>query len=274
MPELPEVETVVRSIQPLVVGKTIKAIETAADYPKVLATHTPPEFNRLITGQRIVAARRRGKYIVLELNGGYLLIHLRMTGRLLTRLGKSDKPKHVTATVIFGDGSNLYFKDYRKFGRLYYVDSLDYLDQRLGIEPLSEEFSRRWLISRLKTSKRKIKPLLLDQSFIAGLGNIYVDEALWAAKIHPETISNKIIRNKTIMLHGAIQLILKQSIAKNGTTIINFKFGDGEIGEFVNELKIFDRTGEPCPRCNTKIIKTRVAQRGTYLCPRCQKPVK
>ncbi|MBC8401981.1 MAG: DNA-formamidopyrimidine glycosylase [Candidatus Marinimicrobia bacterium] len=274
MPELPEVETVVRSIRPLIMGKKIVTINTAPDYPRVLATHTPLQFKKQVVGQTIKAVSRRGKYIVLQMEIGFLLIHLRMTGRLLTKLGKNDKLKHITATVVFKDGSNLYFKDYRKFGRLYYVDSLDYLDQRLGIEPLSEEFSRRWLISRLKTSKRKIKPLLLDQSFIAGLGNIYVDEALWAAKIHPETISNKIIRNKTIMLHGAIQLILKQSIAKNGTTIINFKFGDGEIGEFVNELKIFDRTGEPCPRCNTKIIKTRVAQRGTYLCPRCQKPVK
>ncbi|MCK5331668.1 MAG: DNA-formamidopyrimidine glycosylase [Candidatus Marinimicrobia bacterium] len=274
MPELPEVETVVRSIRPLIVGKTIKAVETAADYPKVLATHTPAEFNRLIRGQSIVAARRRGKYIVLELNSGYLLIHLRMTGRLLAHLGPEDKSRHITATIVFGDRSKLYFKDYRKFGRFYYSESLAFIEIKLGVEPLGNEFTAPWMISRLKTSKQKIKPLLLDQSFIAGLGNIYVDEALWAAKIHPETTSNKISRNKTIMLHDVIQLILKRSIAKNGTTIINFKFGDGETGEFVNELKIFDRTGEPCPRCNTGIIKTRVAQRGTYLCPRCQKQAK
>ena len=274
MPELPEVETVVRSIQPLVVGKTINAIETAANYPKVLATHTPSQFNKHVVGQTIKAVSRRGKYIVLQLENGFLLIHLRMTGRLLARLGPEDKSRHITATIVFSDRSKLYFKDYRKFGRFYYSESLAFLENKLGVEPLGDEFTAPWLISRLKDSKRKIKPLLLDQSFIAGLGNIYVDEALWAAKIHPETISNKISRNKTIMLHDAIQLILKQSIAKNGTTIINFKFGDGETGEFVNELKIFDRTGEPCPRCNTKIIKTRVAQRGTYLCPKCQKPVK
>ena len=274
MPELPEVETVVRSIQPLVVGKTINAIETAANYPKVLATHTPSQFNKHVVGQTIKAVSRRGKYIVLQLENGFLLIHLRMTGRLLARLGPEDKSRHITATIVFSDRSKLYFKDYRKFGRFYYSESLAFLENKLGVEPLGDEFTAPWLISRLKDSKRKIKPLLLDQSFIAGLGNIYVDEALWAAKIHPETISNKISRNKTIMLHDAIQLILKQSIAKNGTTIINFKFGDGETGEFVNELKIFGRTGEPCPRCNTKIIKTRVAQRGTYLCPKCQKPVK
>ncbi|MBC8402811.1 MAG: DNA-formamidopyrimidine glycosylase [Candidatus Marinimicrobia bacterium] len=274
MPELPEVETVVRSIRPLIMGKKIVTINTAPDYPRVLATHTPLQFKKQVVGQTIKAVSRRGKYIVLQMEIGFLLIHLRMTGRLLTKLGKSDKLKHVTATVVFKDGSNLYFKDYRKFGRLYYVDSLDFLDQRLGIEPLSDEFTRRWLINGLAASKRQIKPFLLDQSFIAGLGNIYVDESLWAAKIHPETISNKISRNKTIMLHDAIQLILKRSIAKNGTTIINFQFGDGATGEFAKDLQAFGRSGQTCPRCNTGIIKTRVAQRGTYLCPRCQKPVK
>ena len=271
MPELPEVETVVRSIRPLIVGKTIKMVETAVDYPKVLATHAPAEFNRLIRGQSIVAARRRGKYIVLELNSGYLLIHLRMTGRLLARLGPEDKSRHITATIVFSDRSKLYFKDYRKFGRFYYSDSLDFLEDKLGIEPLGGSFTAAWLINQLKESKRKVKPLLLDQSFIAGLGNIYVDEALWAANIHPEISSNRISVAKIRKLHSAIREILRVSIEHNGTTIINFAFGDNSTGEFVNQLQVFDRKDHPCPRCQTPITKTRVAQRGTYLCPKCQK---
>ncbi len=271
MPELPEVETVVRSIRPLVIGKTIKAVETAANYPKVLATHSPPDFNRLIVSQNILGVRRRGKYIIMELSSGYLLIHLRMTGRLLARLGPEDKSRHITATIIFSDGTKLYFKDYRKFGRFYYSESLDFLEEKLGVEPLEGNFTALWLITQLKKSNRKIKPLLLDQAFIAGLGNIYVDEALWAAKIHPQTSSGRIGATKIRKLHSAIREILLLSIEQNGTTIINFAFGDNSTGEFVNQLQVFDRKDRPCPRCQTSIIKIRVAQRGTYLCPKCQK---
>ncbi|MFH1853309.1 MAG: DNA-formamidopyrimidine glycosylase [Candidatus Neomarinimicrobiota bacterium] len=274
MPELPEVETVVRSIRPLIAGKTIAAVFTAANYPQVIATHSPQKFNRLVAGQSVVAVGRRGKYIVISLDTGFILIHLRMTGRLLSRLGENDKPQHVTITINFQDGSKLFFKDYRKFGRIYFTANADFLEEKLGVEPLSDKFTDKWLSTGLKQSSRKIKPLLLDQSFIAGLGNIYVDEALWTARIHPETSSKRISPSKVRQLHAAIQNILQRSIEQNGTTIINFAFGENSTGEFVNELMVFGRESQSCLRCGTTIIKIRVGQRGTHFCPKCQQKLK
>lgn len=270
MPELPEVETVVRTLKPWLERRIIARIEPENGFVKVLSGGTPQSFNRQVAGKTIRAVTRRGKFIILKLSRGYLLIHLRMTGRLLVRLGPDDKPQPLTATIHFSDGKKLYFKDYRKFGRLCYHDSLDTLETRLGLEPLSDQFTAEWLLTNLKTHQRQIKPLLLDQSFIAGLGNIYVDEGLWAAQIHPAMPANRIESKQIKDLRRAIRHILRESIKKNGTTIINFQFGEGNTGEFVNDLQVFDRTGQPCPRCGTAIIKTRLAQRGTHLCPHCQ----
>ncbi len=153
----------------------------------MLATHSPQHFNKLVLGKSITDVTRRGKYIVINLNKGFMLIHLRMTGRLLLTLTADDKQKHLTAIIKFTDGAALYFKDYRKFGRLYYYDSLDYINQKLGIEPLSKNFTANWLFQNLNDNKRQLKPLLLDQSFIAGLGNIYVDEALVVCKATSST---------------------------------------------------------------------------------------
>ncbi len=271
MPELPEVETVVRFIRPRIVGKTIQNILPQNNYEKVLATHTAPQFNNIVTGQVIKNVMRRGKFIVLNLERGYLLIHLRMTGRLLLNLSEDDKLKHLTAIIYFTDKSSLYFKDYRKFGRFYYYDSLDYINNKLGLEPLSKKFSGDWLYKNLQKNKRQLKPLLLDQSFIAGLGNIYVDESLWYAKLHPRQISSSVSRKKSNTLQDAIQRLLQTAINNQGTTIINFYFGEGKKGSFREQLKVFGRQDKNCPRCKTIIKKIRVAQRGTHICPRCQR---
>lgn len=271
MPELPEVETVVRYIRPHLVGNIITEVAPQNDYDKVLATHVPQQFNELAVGKRIVAVERRGKYIVLNLDQGHLLIHLRMTGRLLLKLTEDDKPRHLTAIIYFKDKSSLYFKDYRKFGRLYYYDSLDYINTKLGVEPLSKSFTGDWLFKSLQNYKRQLKPLLLDQSFVAGLGNIYVDEALWFAKLHPQQIGSSVNRKKSNVLHSAIQRLLQIAIDNQGTTIINFYFGEGEKGNFKEQLQVFGRQDKNCPRCETIIKKIRVAQRGTHICPRCQK---
>ena len=270
MPELPEVETVVQTIKPNIIGKIITSVDPQNNYDKVLATHKPKEFFKNTVDKKITDVSRRGKYIVIHLSEGYILIHLRMTGRLLTKMSEDDKPKHITAIIHFQDGTHLYFKDYRKFGRLYYYDTLDFINNKLGIEPLSEEFTAVWFWDRLKKHKRQLKPLLLDQSFIAGLGNIYVDEALWFAKLHPQQIGTSVSSKKAKLLHGAIQRLLETAIKNQGTTIINFYFGEGKSGNFREQLQVFGRQDKDCPRCGSTIEKIRVAQRGTHICPKCQ----
>ncbi len=271
MPELPEVETVVRYINPNIVGKIIESVKPQNNYDKVLATHDPKQFNELVNNKSIMDVSRRGKYVVIHLETGFLLIHLRMTGRLLLKLSDEDQPKHLTAIIHFKDKSNLYFKDYRKFGRIYYYETLDFINQKLGIEPLSKNFTKDWLYNNLEKSNRQLKPLLLDQSFIAGLGNIYVDEALWFAKLHPQQSGLSVSRKKSEVLHGAIQRLLQTAIENQGTTIINFYFGEGKKGNFSEQLQVFGRQEQACPRCDMIIEKIRVAQRGTHICPRCQK---
>jgi formamidopyrimidine-DNA glycosylase len=272
VPELPEVETVARFVAPYLVGQRIISVNPARGFEKVIATHSKTSFNKHVEGQIIRRVWRRGKYIVLDLDRGHVAIHLRMTGRLLSQLRPDDKPNHITLTMAMENGRQLFFKDYRKFGRWFYFPDLEKLNAQLGIEPLSDYFTPEWLITNLKAKNRQLKALLLDQTFIAGLGNIYVDEALWASRLHPRKISSTVGRKKTRALHSAIRSILQRAIERQGTTIINFYFGEQRSeGNFREELQVFDRTGEPCPRCDTTIKKLRVVQRGTHICPRCQR---
>jgi len=271
MPELPEVHTVTNSIRPLVLNKRIRAIYSLNNYNKVFATHSVSRFNNLIANQKIKRVWRRGKFIVLDLDSGHLLFHLRMTGRIQPKILKNDNAKHFTAKICLTNNTNIYFKDYRKFGRLYFYRDLAPVESRLGPEPLSSAFDKQYLINQTKSKKRMIKPLLLDQSFIAGLGNIYVDESLWLSKIHPKKPAFKISSRKVTALHSAIQSILNQAIEHKGTTIINFVYGENSSGDFKEKLSVFGRTGKPCLRCETNIKKIYVGQRGTHFCPRCQR---
>jgi formamidopyrimidine-DNA glycosylase len=197
-----------------------------------------------------------------------------MTGHLV--LGGSEKPSppHVRARILLDNGTVLLFRDARKFGRIGYLDDLAPLEARLGPEPLAESFTPEVFRAMLRGHRRQIKPLLLDQSFIAGLGNIYVDEALFAARIHPRAQSHSVSRAKAAKLHGAIREILSASIEAQGTTIIDFTFGEGQEGSFGDALQVFGRQGEPCPVCGAMIVKSWVGQRGTHHCPRCQRPGK
>ncbi len=271
MPELPEVETVVRSLRPIIIGKTILSLIEQNDYARVFAPQTPAIIQSRVTNKAVTSVFRRAKYIVLDLGEGYLTIHLRMTGRLIQSLSPDENPKHITALFQFDDGSTLYFKDYRKFGRIQYLSSLAKLDEKLGPEPLSDLFTLRLFSHNLKQKKGQIKSLLLNQSFIAGLGNIYVDESLWRARIHPETPANCISGIKIRWLYEAIRMVLTAAIKAQGTTIINFYFSEGSSGNFKNELNVFGRQGKTCPRCRTIIKKIRASQRGTHFCPKCQK---
>lgn len=272
MPELPEVETVVRYLEPHLLGKRVVRVRLPKSYKQAVATHAPAALTRILKEQKIRAVSRRAKFIVLTLDSGFLCIHLRMTGRLF--VGELDPAfrKHVTATVVFQDGSSLYFHDTRKFGRIYYYSDLDELEARLGVEPLSKDFRAELLYALLRSRSRMLKPLLLDQKVIAGLGNIYVDEALWRARLHPRRLSDGLNRKSSKALHQAIRAVLRESIRLNGTTFNSFYFGDGASGEFRTKLSVFGRQGEPCPRCAATIVKMKVAQRGTHICPRCQRP--
>lgn len=287
MPELPEVETVVRSLRSHLEKRAI--VGFTAHWPRVTAPASPEDFTRQVAGHTIRAVRRRGKYVLLDLDRGYVHLHLRMTGRLLVlRSGdpETSSQPHVTAEFDLSNppgtprrayargqgGRRLIFQDMRKFGRVGYLEDLAQLEARLGPEPLSSRFTPRFFHRLLQGRRRRIKPLLLDQSFIAGLGNIYVDEALFLARIHPETSASGLTFTQAQALHRAIQDILNDSIQHDGTTIINFQYGEGNTGRFREKLRVFRREEQPCPVCGTPLVKIRVAQRGTYLCPACQVP--
>lgn len=270
MPELPEVQTVVNFLTKLIVGKTILSINSPNKYTRVFSNSTITECNRFLLKKRITKITRRGKYIIFALEEGYLCIHLRMTGKLLLNLEIESDMKYVSAQFEFTDGTQLFFKDVRKFGRIYYSENLDWLESKLGIEPLSEKFTSKYLYQHLQQKNRQMKPLLLDQSFIAGLGNIYVDEVLWYAGIHPLMIASQISEKQSKKLYEGIQSILLNAIAVKGTTIINFSYGENGRGNYKDQLNVFGETNNPCPKCKTIIQKIFVGQRGTHFCPACQ----
>lgn len=270
MPELPEVETVVNSLKRHVEGQKIADLWVDPDYPAVIADITPLQLKRRIKDQRIRRVFRRAKYIVFELDRGYLLVHLRMTGHLQPSYNAELEKKHLRATLLFKGQRKLFFVDYRKFGRLYYYKDLSLLEDRLGVEPLSAVFNSRWLTERFSKRARALKPLLLDQSFIAGLGNIYVDEALFRARLHPQTLCNQLSEEQAKKLVRSIKTVLRQGIKHNGTTFSSFYFGDRQAGKFKEQLAVFGRNGKSCRHCEETIIKFKVAQRGTHICPGCQ----
>ena len=271
MPELPEVQTVVDFLNDRLLRKTILSVQSPNGYRGVLENGTITYYQTHLCNRQIQSISRRGKFIIIKLDSGFLLFHLRMTGRFLMDKPDKSELKHVSFQLIFSDGCNLFFRDTRKFGRAYICQSLDWLEDCLGIEPFSDDLNPDWLYLQLRQRKRMMKPLLLDQRFIVGLGNIYVDEALWRAKIHPKAISASIGKVRCKKLCIAIQNVLTSAIKYKGTTIIDFSYGQNEKGSFSKELKVFGRTNEPCPRCSMPIDKIFVAQRGTHICNKCQR---
>ena len=268
MPELPEVQTVVNELKNDLIADRIVHIKPI--WQKVLYNFKPNDI--IIDGKEnlIQDVTRRAKFIIIHFHSYILAVHLRMTGKLFFSVSNLI-PKHTTAVLDLESGKKLIFQDTRKFGRIYLYPDLAPIHIRHGPEPLGKFFSPKWLHKALNKRKRNIKSLLLDQSFIAGLGNIYVDESLWASGIHPSSISNAIPERISRRLHGNIQKILSAAIAAKGTTIINFSFLDGQSGRYANQLRIFSRHGQPCINCDQDIEKIKVAGRGTYICGRCQK---
>tara|TARA_X000000368_G_scaffold197448_1_gene155822 strand:+ start:5749 stop:6564 length:816 start_codon:yes stop_codon:yes gene_type:complete len=267
MPELPEVETVVQSIRDGLINNEFEHIDIR--WPKVLFNFSEDEFLNNLVKRKIQRVERRAKFIIIGFNEDILAIHLRMTGKLYFQ-NNIPQNKHISAIIKINNGNYLIFEDTRKFGRFYYYQSQDYLNNKLGIEPLSNEMNGRILLNILHSKKRIIKALLLDQHIIAGLGNIYVDECLWKSNIHPETISNKIPEKNITILSKMIKSTLQSSIKAKGTTVVDFTFLNGRSGKYSDQLNIFRKEGNPCPKCSEIIIKKKVAGRGTHFCPNCQ----
>lgn len=268
MPELPEVETVVRQLRPRVVGRTI--LRAAVYWERSVGDR--PTFLRHVRGRTVGALSRRAKYILVELDRGVLVGHLRMSGRMHVHAAGFEPRSHTRVCLHLDDGAVFEFHDVRKFGRLLYARRAEDVLPPLGPEPLGDAFTAAWLRAALATRQRQIKPLLLDQSFVAGLGNIYVDEALYAARLHPRHPAHRIGRRKAEALHTAIHGILLDAIRRNGSSFdAAFRTPEGLPGDHQHQLQVYGRGGEPCRRCGAPIRKLLVGQRGTHVCPRCQR---
>ena len=274
MPELPEVETIRAGLEQRVTGARIVKAELL--WPGCVASPSPDELVSEIAGRRIERAGRRGKFLVLNLDGGAALtVHLRMTGRFRLPRDGEERGRHVRAVFTLDRHEELWFEDQRKFGRLYFTRNATELAAvlaKLGPEPLEASFTRDALGALLARRRAQLKPLLLNQAFIAGLGNIYVDEALFRARLHPLRRSDTLTATETTVIHEAIVHALEQGIANRGTTLSDYRDAGGLRGTNRERLQVFRRQGKPCPRCGTPIEKIRVAQRGTHLCPTCQSP--
>ncbi len=269
MPELPEVETIARALRDgrdglSLVGRTISHAEVWWD--KTVAQPSVPEFKKRIVGQTVQAVTRRAKYLVISLSEDTLLIHLRMSGDLLVGEGEAPLDKYTRVAVYFEDGGQLAFSNPRKFGRVWLVADPQSVLGDLGPEPLDEGLTDEDFHQRLTRRKRQLKPLLLDQHFIAGVGNIYADEALNLAQLHPRTVANMIDTVQAAALLSAIRQVLEEGIRRNGASIDWIYRG----GEFQYHFRVYDQAGEPCPKCATPVEKIVVGQRGTHFCPRCQ----
>lgn len=272
MPELPEVETIARKLRPELVGRSI--IQANLFWSRTLATPTPARFKKQVKGQEIKAVGRRAKYFVMELSDFHLFVHLRMSGDLYIK-EVDAKPENHDRLILdltpgpspeSRGGSKLVFNDTRKFGRVWLVQDPDEVIGGLGPEPLSEAFTAQTLYEGLQSRHRQLKPLLLDQSFLAGMGNIYTDEALHKARLHPLASSDSVNREQAGVLWEAIREVLQEGIRRNGASIDWVYRG----GEFQNYFRVYDRKGQPCPVCGTSIERLVVGQRGTHICPNCQ----
>ena len=264
MPELPEVETIARKLKPELTGKTI--IDADLRWSRTLASPSVKKFKEQIKGQKILRVGRRAKYLDISLSEFNMLVHLRMSGDLFMRESKFEPQKHDRLILKLTGGKSLVFNDTRKFGRVWLTANPENVLGKLGPEPLSRGFTWQWLHTALHNKHRQLKPLLLDQTFLAGLGNIYTDEALHIAKLHPLAASDSITAEQARALQDAIRRVLKEGIRRNGASIDWVYRG----GEFQNHFRVYDRDGKPCPVCGTKIERIIVGQRSTHYCPNCQ----
>lgn len=270
MPELPEVETVVRGLRAPLIGRTVLGVWT--DWSNVIHEMPPEAFTARISGQTFTAVKRRAKYILCEMTHDVLIVHLRMTGRLYVVPDETviDADRWAHLRLQLDGGVQLRFSDARKFGRVYLSENPDNIFPKLGPEPLEDDFTVEVFAGRLAGRHKNIKALLLDQSFIAGVGNIYADEALFRAGIHPLRNSDSLSVEEIKRLHETIRATLADGVDYEGASINWYRKPDGTAGESQEHFYVYGRNGKACLTCGTIIEKTRVTQRGTHYCPVCQ----
>jgi len=272
MPELPEVETVRRRLEPVLTGRRFDHVEISDS--RLVRPFEPDEVAAELQGERVASVERRGKYLIVRFETDrVLLIHLRMTGSLRHSANGLDDDPHRRALVRLDDGSDIAYRDVRRFGTWQLLEPGElnpYLAARLGEEPLDAPFTAARLGRLLANRRAPVKAALLDQRTLAGMGNIYVDEALWRAKIHPLRPAESLERDEVRRLHRAVRTSLEHGLARQGSTLRDYTLPDGGSGSMQHEFKVYGRDGEPCDRCGTPIAKIRVAGRGTWFCPTCQ----
>ena len=270
MPELPEVETVVRGLRAPLRGRRIEAMWQ--DWEPTIHSPSPQEFAARIAGQKVTAINRRGKYILIKLDLDTLVIHLKMSGRLYVARAdeRNEADRWVHVRFDLDGGQQLRFSDVRKFGKVYLTADVEALLSHLGPEPLSDAFSVAHFRAAMQGRKRAIKGLLMQQEFLAGVGNIYADEALFHAGIHPTVTADKLTKKDAALLRQTIRDVLQAGIKHEGASINWYRKPDGSTGESQNHFFVYGRDGLPCRQCGTAINKIRVAQRGTHFCPTCQ----
>lgn len=274
MPELPEVETVVRTLRGLVQGKKIERV--SVHLPRIIRTPDDVEaFKAQLVGQTIREIKRRAKFIQFFLDQDVLVSHLRMEGRYGLHQAEEPVEKHTHVIFHFTDGTELRYRDVRQFGTmdLFPLGMETRIGplSKLGVEPLEESFTADVLRVLLKDRPTKIKPLLLNQECIVGLGNIYVDESLFKAGIHPERPAGKLTKKQVARLHESIVSTLSEAVEQGGSSIKSYVNGQGEMGMFQQSLLVYGRKDEPCVKCGTQIVRFVVGGRGTHICPVCQK---
>ncbi|MDD5094201.1 MAG: bifunctional DNA-formamidopyrimidine glycosylase/DNA-(apurinic or apyrimidinic site) lyase [Dehalococcoidia bacterium] len=269
MPELPEVETIRRELVPKLVGHQFMSAELL--WPKVVREPAPEEFCRRVAGQRIEDIRRRGKYFIFHLSDrDRLVVHLKMTGALLILTESQQCRNHTTAIFTFDGGIRLHFIDQRKFGAIWLVEDENRVVGELGPEPLEPSFTPMLLHRIAERHRVPIKALLCDQHSIAGIGNMYADEALFVAGIHPLRAANSLSDSELSHLHGAVIEVLQKGIEKKGASMENYLRPDGGKGEAQSEFRVAHRRGEACLVCGSPITRISIRGRGTYFCPCCQ----
>ena len=265
MPELPEVETIVRELRSKISDEIFSELEPI--WPGSIEAEDELDLEK----RQIKEIRRKGKFILIELDKGYLLTHLRMTGQLIVQNSYPENKKHLRLLFRFESGKYLLFFDLRKFGRIYHTTQPEKILQNTGIDALSEDLTLNYFRRMVKGKSKSVKSFLLDQKNIAGFGNIYIDESLFLARIHPETRMSDLSKKEIENLFNRSRQVLKEAIDRMGSTISDYKTTGGGFGTYQNYLKVYQRQNLSCFECNTTIVKSKVGGRGTHYCPTCQK---
>ena len=267
MPELPEVETIKNELSPHIVGRGISGVTLL--WERMLRQPSPDEFHSRILGKKIIGLARRGKYLIFRLDSGdSLIIHLKMSGSLI--LGSDSPPEYTRAIIHLDNGASIFFRDPRKFGRIQLVKDESSIIKKLGPEPLEPAFTPEILGQKLKKRKAPLKAVLIEQALIAGIGNMYADEALFAAKMNPLRPADSLSQNEINRLHEAIQMVLRDAIDSKGASVSTYLRPSGEKGTAHSHFKVAHQKGKLCPVCGNPIKRITIRQRGSYYCPVCQ----